>query len=395
MPWSETRAVNERARFVLEASEGWTPVSELCRRYGISRRVGYKWLKRFQRGGLSALEDRSRARQVQAGATPPEVISQILELRRAHPTWGPRKLLARMQQLKPEARWPSASTIGEILRREGVSKPRRRRAGRSGAWAPARTAADEPNRVWTADFKGEFRLGSGRLCYPLTVQDAHSRFLLGCQALPGTGTAGARATFERIFREFGLPEVIRTDNGVPFSARAVGGLSGLAVWFIRLGIRLERTRRAHPQDNGAHERMHRTLKAEAVRPVRRDEKLQQRAFDTFRRIYNYERPHEALGQNQPAQVYCPSPRPLPSRLPPLEYPGEFHLRRISTHGELKWRQRRYFLSETLVRQAVGLQLSDSGLWKVYFGPALLAELDDVEGVLRPLGGRFKPRAAHR
>jgi transposase InsO family protein len=184
--------------------------------------------------------------------------------------WGPRKLFARMQQLQPEVRWPCASTIGEILRREGMSKPRRRRAGRSGAWAPSRTAPDEPNRVWTADFKGEFRLGSGRLCYPLTVQDAHSRFLLGCKALPGTGTAGARATFERIFREIGLPEVIRTDNGVPFSARAVGGLSSLAVWFIRLGIRLERTRRAHPQDNGAHERMHRTLKAEAARPARRD-----------------------------------------------------------------------------------------------------------------------------
>jgi putative transposase len=191
MPWSETRAVNERARFVLEASEGWTPVSELCRRFGISRRVGYKWLKRFQRGGLSALEDHSRARRVQAGATPPEVVSQILELRRAHPTWGPRKLLARMQQLKPEVRWPCASTIGEILRREGVSKPRRRRAGRSGAWAPSRTAADEPNRVWTADF----RLGSGRLCYPLTVQDAHSRFLLGCRAqarqAPGRRSRGS------------------------------------------------------------------------------------------------------------------------------------------------------------------------------------------------------------
>jgi putative transposase len=189
--------------------------------------------------------------------------------------------------------------------------------------------------------------------------------------------------------------VIRTDNGVPFSARAVGGLSRLAVWFIRLGIRLERTRRAHPQDNGAHERMHRTLKAEAARPARRDEKLQQRAFDTFQRIYNYERPHEALGQNQPAQLYRLSPRPLPRRLPPLEYPDGFLMRRISAHGELKWRQRRYFLSETLVRQAVGLQFSDSGLWQVYFGPALLAELDEAEGVLRPLGGRFKPRAAHR
>ena len=220
-------------------------------------------------------------------------------------------------------------------------------------------------------------------CYPLTILDAHSRYLLDCRALPSTGNAGARATFERVFAEYGLPEVIRTDNGVPFSSpQALAGLSKLAVWWIRLGIQLERTRRSHPEDNGAHERMHRTLKAEATRPTRKTAELQQRAFNRFRRIYNEERPHEALDLQPPASLYQPSDRRMPKRLEPMSYPESHQTRRVNRHGQVRWRGSYYFVSETLRGQTVGLDFNDAGFWNIYFGPALLAELDDREGVIR-------------
>jgi hypothetical protein len=249
--------------------------------------------------------------------------------------------------------------------------------------------------VWTADFKGEFRLGCGRLCYPLTIVDAHTRYVLACQGLPGTSTAGARATFERVFHAFGLPDVIRTDNGAPFSSRALGGLSQLAVWWLRLGIRLERIRPRHPEDNGAHERMHRTLKAEATRPARMTPQLQQRALDAFRRVYNDERPHEALSQRPPARYYTQSERRMPRRLPELDYPADFQRRRVLAQGQIKWRSRQYFVSETLRRQTVGLRLNQAGWWDLYFGPVLLAELDESQGVLRPADRKLKMRKHQR
>lgn len=388
MPWSETCRMEERAKFVLEALEGWTSMTELCRRYGISRRVGYKWIHRYEESGLGGLADRSRAPRRQAAATPLEVVNEIVALRSKHPTWGPRKLRARLDREKPETSWPAASTIGAILKREGLTKKRRRRPPALRAWRPPRTEADVPNRVWTTDFKGEFRLGSGRLCYPLTILDAHSRYLLDCRALPSTAIAGTRAAFERVFAEYGLPEVIRTDNGVPFSSpRAVAGLSRLAVWWIRLGIQLERTRRRHPEDNGAHERMHRTLKAEATRPTRRSAELQQRAFNQFRRVYNEERPHEALDMQPPADLYRPAEKPMPKRLKPMSYPEAYQTRRVNRHGQVRWRRAHHFVSETLRGETVGLEFNDTGTWNVYFGPALLAELDDREGVIR----RFERR----
>jgi len=240
-----------------------------------------------------------------------------------------------------------------------------------------------PNRVWTTDFKGEFRLGCGRLCYPLTIVDAHSRYVLECRALPSTAGAGARAAFERVFRTYGVPDVIPTDNGVPFSnPRAVAGLSQLSVWWIRLGIQLERIRKRHPEDNGAHERMHRTLKAEATRPARKTPELQQRAFTQFCRIYNEERPHEALDLHPPASCYRRSARALPPRLPPLAYPEGFVTRRINRHGQLRWRSTDFFVSETLRGEIVGVQLRDDGCWNIYFGPVHLAILDERERVIQ-------------
>lgn len=382
MPWSETCPMEERARFVLDALEGWSSVSELCEKYGISRRIGYKWLGRYEIGGLAALEDQKRAPRRQAQATPPEIVGRIVELRQQRPTWGPRKLRARLERLHPEIGWPAPSTIGEILRREGLVEKRRRRKRPQGAWSSNQTAADAPNRVWTADFKGEFRLGNARLCYPLTVVDAHSRYLLACQALPGTHTRGARATFERVFTEYGLPEVIRTDNGTPFRSQGVAGLSQLAVWWMRLGIRLEWTRPRHPQDNGAHERMHRTLKAEATKPGRMTPELQQRAFNQFRAIYNQERPHEALQQQTPDSIYRRSERGLPKRLPPLEYPEHYLQRKISKVGQLRWRRRGYFVSATLHHQVVGLDHTGEGVFNLYFGPIYLGQFDEQRHVVK-------------
>jgi transposase InsO family protein len=383
--------MDERARFVLEALEGWSSMSALCEQYHISRPVGYKWLGRYQREGLAGLVDHSRAPQQQAQATPPEVVAAIVALRQRHPHWGPRKLRARLQQLEPTGAWPAGSTIGAILQREGLSSRRRRRRRLAGAWQSERTVADQPNRVWTTDFKGQFRLGEGRLCYPLTIVDGASRYLLACRVLPSTAAAGVRATFERAFRCYGLPEVLRSDNGVPFSGPAVGGLSQLAVWWLRLGIRLERIRPRHPEDNGAHERLHRTLKAEATRPPRRTPALQQRAFDAFRAEYNRERPHEALGQRPPASHYTPSSLPMPERLPPLVYPAHYACRRINHHGQLCWHRGLYFVSETLAHQTVGLEPTDEGTWRVYFGSALLGQVEERAGVLRPYGRRLALR----
>jgi putative transposase len=382
MPWSETCPMEERVRFVLAALEGWTSVSELCEKHGVSRRVGYKWLSRYEAGGLAALEDRKRAPRRQARETSPEVVARIVELRQQRPSWGPRKLRARLVHLHPEIVWPAPSTMGEILRREGLIPKRARRRRPPGAWSSARTVADAPNRVWTADFKGEFRLGSAQLCYPLTVVDAHSRYLLGCHGLPGTKARGAKAAFERIFREYGLPEVIRTDNGTPFRSRAVAGLSQLAVWWIRLGIRLEWTRPRHPQDNGAHERMHRTLKAEAIKPARETPELQQRTFNRFRAVYNEERPHEALNLQTPASLYKPSERRMPARLRDLDYPEHFLRRKISLHGQLRWRRQAYFVSETLRHQMIGLEHTGGGVFNLHFGPVQLGQLDETTKLIK-------------
>lgn len=390
MPWSETCRMEERARFVLAALEGWTSMSELCEKYGISRRVGYKWLARYESGGLAALEDQRRAPRRQVKATPPEIVGKLIELRHQRPTWGPKKLRARLELLHPELTWPASSTIGEILRREGLVSGKRRRKRPPGAWRSSRTPAEAPNQVWTADFKGEFRLASAQLCYPLTVVDAHSRFLLACQALPGTAVRGARATFERVFREYGLPDVIRTDNGSPFRSRAVAGLSQLAVWWIQLGIRLEWSRPSHPQDNGAHERMHRTLKAEATRPGRANPELQQRAFNRFMRIYNEERPHEALGMQTPGSIYKPAVRRMPKQPPVPEYPEHFLRRKISKNGLLRWRKQTYFVSETLHRQVVGMEHTGEGVFNLYFGPVFLGQFHEQQRLIRLARDRTPP-----
>jgi putative transposase len=376
MPWSETVEMS-RVKFIADLKSSLYAMTELCEKHGISRKTGYKWKERFGREGVEGLKDRSRAPKHSPRQTAPEVSERLLELRRQHPSWGPRKLLAWLEKHEPGQGWPQASTVGGLLKRAGLVGSCRRRAAQARPVAVMRTEASGPNEVWTSDFKGEFRTGDGRLCYPLTVVDGFSRFVLVIQGLPSVAGVGAWPVFERAFREYGLPRVIRTDNGNPFaSSSALAGLSRLSVRWLKLGIALERIQPGHPEQNGRHERMHRTLKAETARPPAASARGQQELFDRFRQEYNEQRPHEALGQRPPSELYQSSSRPYPGRLPQPEYPGHYEVRAVSRGGEIKWRGRFLFLSQALGGERVGLEEYEDGLWAVYFGALRLGRFDE-------------------
>ncbi len=380
MPWQETDAMTERLEFVYDAMRGLYTMRELCDRHGIVRSNGYKWLERFDAEGRQGLVDRSRAPHTCPHRIPAEVAAELLALKRAHPNWGPRKLRDILQEREPEVRWPAASTIGELFQRHGlVRKRRRRRPNQHPGVVPPTTEA--PNDLWTADFKGHFRTGDGIYCYPLTLADQHTRFLLACQGMARIEGKGARAVFTEAFRTYGLPKAIRTDNGVPFATTALHGLSTLNVWWLQLGIQHQRIRPASPQENGAHERMHRTLKAETLRPPRRTRFAQQRVFNRFRREYNDERPHEHLRGKPPGRVYHPSPRPYPERLPPIEYPGHYLVKRVTNAGTIRFKRKLLFLAKPLKQLLVGLEEVDDGIWSIHFNRVLLARFDEREYVL--------------
>jgi putative transposase len=379
MPWEEKTRMEQRGRFVEEFSSALYTVSELCERYGISRKTGYKWLHRFGAEGESGLADRSRAPKSSPNRTEPSLAERLLSLRRAHPTWGPRKLLALLAKRYPEEAWPAASTVGDLFKRSGLVPPLRRRSRAAAIRRGALTVAASPNEVWSCDFKGQFRLGNGRLCYPLTVADSFSRYLLGVDGLDSVGTSQSWPVFERLFREYGLPRVIRSDNGSPFaSPRALAGLCRLSVRWIKLGIVPERIQPGHPEQNGSHERMHRDLKRETARPPAAQAQAQQERFDQFRQIRNEHRPHEALGQRTPAEFYLPSLRSYPDRIPEPGYPGHFEVRSVRPTGEIKFRGRLLFLSEALQGETVGLEEFDDSLWSVYFADALIGRFDERE-----------------
>ncbi len=339
--------MEERKRFI----EDWlragaaTNVAALCRLYGISRRTGYKWLERFRQGGWPELEDRSHAAHRQPGRIPESVERRVIEARRQHPSWGPKKLRAWLESKESQTSWPAASTIGDALKRAGLVRGRKRMRRLAEAAPSPLREPEAPNDLWTIDYKGQFRTGDGVLCYPLTVVDGYSRFLLNCTAHVGTSYAEARRGLERLFLERGLPRRIRSDNGSPFASIGTGRLSRLNVWWLKLGIAVERIEPGKPQQNGRHERLHRTLKAETVRPPAGDRRRQQRRFDLFRHEYNQERPHEALRQRPPAAFYAPATRAYPSELADLDYPGHWERRRVRHDGRIKFLGEKYFLSE--------------------------------------------------
>lgn len=290
----------------------------------------------------------------------------IVALKKRYPSWGAKKLLARLQRLEPEVEWPSESTFGRILKRRGLVESRRR-IRRTPLAEPRLASAREPNETWCADYKGKFRVGQ-RYCHPLTITDARSRFVLCCSDTGGERSEATQAAFERTFREYGLPLRIRTDNGTPFASTAIGGLSRLSVWWVKLGILPERTRPAHPQDNGMHERMHRTLKAETAKPPRSTLDLQQMAFDEWRKQFNEERPHEALGMETPSTLYTSSEREMPDEVGDPEYPAYFEVRRAHKTGRIKLHGAHAFLGAVLGGEAVGFEPVDDGAHQLWFGP---------------------------
>ena len=376
MPWEVNTVLDQRLDFIADCRRGEYAHAELCRSYGISRKTGYKWLARCAADPVIGLLDRSRAPATHPNRLGAELAEQIVALRTDHPSWGPRKLRARLVREQPDQPWPAPSTIGALLRDGGLSSSRRRR-GRAGERPRVPlTVGNGPNEVWTLDYKGHFALGDGTRCHPLTLQDHYSRALLRCQALPREDFPGAQPVMVAAFREFGLPEVLRSDNGAPFASSGLTGLTRLSAWWLRLGLRVERIAPAHPEQNGRHERMHATLKAEATRPPQRDLRAQQREFERFRHEYNYERPHEALGQAVPADYYQRSPRAYPARLPPVEYPPGWEVRQVRTKGHVHWRGALPFVSETLVGEPVGLCPLDERLWALYYNRMPLAIWDD-------------------
>jgi putative transposase len=381
MAWNERKAMEQRKSFIEEWLDQEEDLAELCRRYDISRPTGYKWIARFQAEGEGGLIERSRAPQ-HPHSMLPKVAAAIIELRHQHARWGPRKLLSCLQRDRAETQWPAASTIGELLRREGLVHARRRRR-RTPADTQPLAHAGGPNQVWCADFKGWFACGDGRRCDPLTCTDAFSRYLLRCRAVEKADGVHVRAIFEAMFREYGLPDAIRTDNGTPFASRAPGGLSRLAMWWLRLGIRHERIDPGCPEQNGRHERMHKTLKAETASPPSATWRQQQQAFLHFEWEYNHVRPHQALDYRTPAELYVPSLRPYPARLSELVYPNGAQLRRISQQGSVRWDGERTFISEVLAREYVGLLDVGQQWLEVYYGPLRL-------GWLHGAKQRFKP-----
>ena len=375
MPFATTDPTMERARLVAAHLDGLYSVSELADRFGVSRPTVYKWVARYRDGGAEALADRPRIARTQPGQTPPEVEALLLACRVAHPSWGPRKLLLYLAKRHPDVPLPAPSTVGTLLGRHGLTKKRRpRRPPKHPGSTPLLAAA--PNAVWTADYKGQFRTGDGELCYPLTVCDAHSRFILSCHGLSSVEQYATLRQFERLFYEYGLPTAIRSDNGTPFATQAICGLSRLSVWWIKLGIDHQRIDPGQPQQNGAHERMHRTLKAETARPPKRDMASQQTRFDDWRAEFNADRPHDALGGAVPADRYVPSLRPMPDTLPEPGYPGHFEVRYVSRDGAIRLKKRQVFVSQALGGEHVGLEEVADGVWSVSFYDRLLARLDE-------------------
>jgi putative transposase len=371
VPWKETCPMDERVKFVAAVNEFDGSFRELCRQFKISPRTGYKWVARYEQFGPAGLVDRPPIPKRVPHATPAEVLARVIELRKEHPSWGPKKLHGWLLDRGVEV--PSASTVGDLIKRHGLVTPRRRRVRTPVSVEPLAIGL-QPNDVWCVDFKGHFALGDKTRCHPLTMTDHASRYLLKCEALTEPTEAAVAIHFDRAFREYGVPDRIRSDNGVPFATTAPGGLSSLSVGWIKLGIFPERIEPGKPQQNGRHERMHKTLKAETASPPSANMTDQQRAFDRFRHIYNDERPHEALQQKPPASRYDRSRRPMPSEPRSPEYPSTMKTRRLDDRGRLPVGGTKTPLTRVLASEPVGLEQLDEETWEIFYGPIPIAEL---------------------
>jgi len=387
--------MSERIKMISDWLTGDYGRTELALKYAVSRKSVCKWIDRYEAGGWDGLADQSRAPHYHPNAVAPDIEQLVLELKARWPLWGAPKLRRKLLDMQGVDTCPAESTISEILRRHGLSRiaKRRRRA------VPSETPFGhclEANRVWCADFKGWFLTQDGNRCTPLTITDGHSRYLLRCQGMDGsTGWLTVKPLFIETFREYGMPVAIRTDNGPPFATTTLGGLSTLSVWWLRLGIGLERIEPGKPQQNGRHERMHRTLKEATAKPPRSNLRKQQKAFDEFRNEYNTERPHEGLGQKVPAEFYSRSERQYPERLPDQRgYPDEWQKRLVRQGGRIKWKCKEINLTTALWGQQVGLKPVGDGRWSVYFESLELGVFDERKGRIEPAKRlSFEPRSA--
>jgi transposase InsO family protein len=382
MPWKETSAMEQRVSLIDEYRGGQWSVTDLSESYGISRKTIYKWIRRYEIDGAKGLEERSRAPLSHPNATGSEIVEMLVKEKLAHQRWGPKKVVASLEAMFPDRQWPAVSTASEILRRQGLVKHRRLRR-HTPPYSEPFLRCETPNAVWSADYKGPFRTGDTRMCYPFTLSDNCSRYLLACRGLKRPTTQATRPWLEWAFREYGLPQAIRTDNGTPFASVAVGGLSQLAVWLIKLGIQPERIEPGHPEQNGRHERMHRTLKEETAMPPQKDLRKQQQSFDRFSHEYNHCRPHEALGQKPPASVYKRSSRAYPNRIPDVEYDSTFSVRQVRHNGEIQWKGQKIYVCQALAGQTVGLLQADDDLWQINFSFHHLGILDERTGKIIP------------
>jgi putative transposase len=364
MPWKGVTVSEQRQRFIEDYRLNFYTITDLAERFSISRKTAHKWINRYERTGEDGYEELSRRPHTCPWRTDQAIADELIKLRKRHPRWGPRKLLALMQRRYPKRQLPSASTAARIIAREGLVKPRRRyRRAHPGC---PKTKPQGPNDIWAADLQGQFRLKNGKYCFPLTVSDLSSRFVLGVDAHETISFEKSLAHFKLLFKEFGLPNRIRTDNGTPFASNALARLSRLSVWFIRLGILPELIEPGKPQQNGVHERMHRTLKQEATIPPSSSLPAQQRRFDRFRIEFNEVRPHEAIEMKRPADIYRSSNRPFPEKIEPGDYPGHYLVRRVSGSGTIRISNKQVFVSNTLRGDYVGAEEVDVGIYDLFF-----------------------------
>ena len=382
MPWKEIRTVDQRLQFLSSYQKEEMSVTDLCHEYGISRPTAYKWIKRYEEVGPEGLLDLTRKPHGCSHATPAEIENEVLALRKRFPSWGARKLKARLERINPNVLWPAASTMGQILSRAGLTNPKRKKR-RTTPYSQPFSAVTAPNQLWCMDFKGYFMTGDGYRCDPLTITDSHSRFLIRCQVVGRMDLAQVSAVCDAAMREYGVPERIRTDNGAPFAGTGLLGLSKLSLSWTKLGILHERIQPGKPQQNGRHERMHRTLKEDTTKPPARTLTAQQKKFDSFRATFNHERPHEALGNETPGSIYVPSTRMMPSRVVPFVYPKTFETRRVNNSGDVSWHKGRVFISEVFRNEDIAFEQIEDDLYRVVFYNTELGEFNSSEMRFRP------------
>ena len=383
MPWKATHMMDLRIKLISDwLTQNYNP-TELARIYGLSRKTVYKWLNRYQQDPENGLKDRSRVPLTNPHAITDPIKMTIVNTKLTYRHLGPKKIMHFLRRHYPAQCWPADSTAGEILKKAGLVRSRRRRAPVAANPLPF-LSCNSPNSVWSADYKGDFKLGDNNRCYPLTVSDNYSRYLLACQALQNTSYKNAKPVFEHLFDQYGLPEAIRIDNGIPFASTGFGGLSQLSAWWVRLGIRPERIEKGKPSQNGRHERMHRSLKDGAINPARYSLNAQQTAFDQYIFEYNYIRPHEALNSQVPADVYRPSYRSVPAKLPDIEYDSNYKVRQVRRSGEIKWQGHVIYLSQVLKKQPIGFKQISESRWGIYYSFYLLGYWNEQRQKLEPI-----------